>query len=119
MNKIEILRKQLRKIIVEVNTEYNSNLIQDQQDEIKNNQSILKRGTRIGRVWIHTSSRGYDISISGQSLEPKLRPAMVKIFGHESIGFKQSKKQAFWSTEDLEQINQVIIEYAKAINTIF
>jgi len=72
-----------------------------------------------GRVWIQPSTAGYDVSLSGESLEKQLYTFMKELFGHECNGYKQTnnnegtKRQPFWRTSDFKKVRAAVCHYAK------
>ena len=69
-----------------------------------------------GRIWITPSLDGYDISLSGASLQKQMYPFMKDRVGRDCDGFKQRNKdlknQPFWRVSDFELVRQAVIHYA-------
>lgn len=115
--KQKILKNELLEFIHAINTSSGDpKLVFNQQDVVRENMSISGCN---GRIWISPSSEGYDVSLSGISLEREMYGYMRALFGHECTGYKQRnankgfKRQPFWRTSDFHKVESVIERYAK------
>lgn len=71
MNQVEILCSLLEKTVSKLNQNLAIPLTLNQQEKVKKHISLSGAN---GRLWISPSKGGYDVSISGISLEDELAP---------------------------------------------
>lgn len=118
MSKTEILKSKLVNLVNELNEFNNLNLKFNQQDQNLENMSISGAN---GRLYITPSSIGYDVSLSGKSLEKNLHNSFKELFNQDCIGFKQTNKntgiitQPFWRTDDFSLVKKAVFLYSKTI----
>ncbi|MFA0252683.1 hypothetical protein AB4480_25050, partial [Vibrio sp. 10N.261.45.A4] len=85
MDKTVLLFERLVKLVELHNSQSGSNLKVLQQEKVKANISIAGGN---GRLYVHPNSEGYDVSLSGQSLEHILTPSLVDFFHRSPDGYK-------------------------------
>jgi len=117
MHPTDILKNKLTSLVEEVNqSKANHSIKFNQQAKKKENMSLSGAN---GHMWIQPSSEGYDVSLSGQSLEINLSPAMEKLFSKPCDGYKQTNNdtgkitQPFWRTDSFKLVTQAAYKYAK------
>lgn len=116
MKEVEILYSLLAKEIESLNSELNIALVLNQQEKVKKHISLSGAN---GRLWVSPSSGGYDVSISGASLERKLMPVLKAHFEREPDGFKQKNsnkgfsRQAYWRTQSFFDVQYACELYAQ------
>jgi hypothetical protein len=114
---IESLKKHLQKVVDIVNFSspfYDLKLGQ---------QLVIKGNIRInganGTLWVQPSKFGFDISLSGRSLEEQMSSFMEELFSKKCDGYKQRNKRLgkkdtpFWCTDDFENVVKAVFQYAK------
>ena len=110
--RIEDLRKRLLALQNEINAA-TARIQLHQQSVIRANMSFSGGN---GRIWITPSLDGYDISLSGASLQKQMYPFMKDRVGRDCDGFKQRNKdlknQPFWRVSDFDLVRQAVIHYA-------
>ena len=91
---IDATKKQLQQLVDFVNSQSPDKRVKfHQQDKIKKHMSI-KKGKRIdGRLCIQPTSNGYDIALSGKSLEKEMYGFMRDLCQSECSGYKQPNKK--------------------------
>jgi hypothetical protein len=116
MNRTDILLAQLRTLEAEINAAGPFVLKLNQQKVTKENMSFSGGN---GRIALQPCSDGYDISLSGKSLEAEMTPFMEHLCGRACDGFKQTNKsigkadQPFWRVKDFQFVVQAVNYYAK------
>ncbi len=116
MKQVEILYSLLDKIVSDLNASPTFQLTLHQQDVVKKHMSVSGAN---GRLWVSPSKGGYDISLSGLSLENALTGALISYFGREADGYKQKNsnkgfnRQPFWRTRDFNDVKIVCEMYAR------
>ncbi|MGV0035200.1 MAG: hypothetical protein ACNYPE_09610 [Candidatus Azotimanducaceae bacterium WSBS_2022_MAG_OTU7] len=114
----KVLKSQLKKIVDDINAGNSSSRVEfKQQRKTTANMSVTGGN---GRIYIQPSSIGYDVSLSGQSLERQMCSYMINLFGKNCDGYKQRnatqgfKRQPFWRTDDLSKVRKAIFHYASS-----
>lgn len=116
MNQVDILYSLLSDVISDINLRFRSSLVLNQQRVTKKHISLSGAN---GRLWVSPSVVGYDISVSGKSLENELVPTLKTYFGRNPDGYKQKnankgfKHQPFWRTKDFQDVQVACELYAK------
>ena len=113
----DIIKKQLLKLVDELNENIGHQKIEfTQQVKTKGNMSLCGGN---GRMWINPSSVGYDVSLSGKSIEKQLYSSMKDIFGKDCDGFKQTNNntgiitQPYWRTDSFKLVKKAAEIYSK------
>ncbi|HHX8502022.1 TPA: histidine kinase [Vibrio diabolicus] len=115
MKEVEILYSLLTKEVESLNSELNIALVLNQQEKVKKHISLSGAN---GRLWVSPSSGGYDVSISGASLERKLLPVLKAHFERKPDGFKQKNsnkgflRQPYWRTGNFGDVQYACELYA-------
>ncbi|KNH52092.1 histidine kinase [Vibrio cholerae] len=86
MNQVDILYSLLNDVVSDINHRFRSSLVLNQQKVTKKHISLSGAN---GRLWISPSIGGYDVSVSGKSLENELVPTLTSYFGRGPDGYKQ------------------------------
>jgi len=87
-----------------------------QQDAIKGNMAIM--GGENGTLWISPCSSGFDIGLSGKSLEAEMSGFMCEICKSECTGYKQKNGKVgkmdlpFWRVDDFSLVQKAAYYYA-------
>ena len=116
MSKTEVLKSKLVDLVTELNDSNDLNLKFNQQVKTIENMSISGAN---GRLYINPSSVGYDVSLSGKSLEKNLHGLFKELFNEDCTGFKQSNKntgiitQPFWRTDNFSLVKKAVLLYSK------
>jgi len=117
MSKTEILKAKLVELVNEINQQNaDQNLKFNQQVKTLEHMSISGAN---GRLYISPSSVGYDVSLSGKSLEKNLHNRFKDLFHFECTGYKQTNKntgvitQPFWRTDSFSIVKKAATIYAK------
>jgi hypothetical protein len=114
MNHIEILKTKLLHLEKEINSRKDCNIITfDQQSRTAKHMSFIGGN---GRINITPCSGGYDIALSGQSLEKQMYHFMQKLCGRKNDGYKQTKPLPhvpFWRVDNFELVKTAVLHYAK------
>jgi len=117
MHPTDILKNKLTSLVEEVNqSKANHSIKFNQQAKKKENMSLSGAN---GHMWIQPSSEGYDVSLSGQSLEINLSPAMEKLFSKPCDGYKQTNNdtgkitQPFWRTDSFKLVTQAAYKFQR------
>jgi len=113
---IETAKQQLKNLVKKINElSPGINVEFHQQDVTKKNMCI--KGCN-GRIWIEPTSKGYDISLSGNSLEKEMYGFMAELYERECDGYKQlnkrigQKKAPFWRVDNYEMMEKAVYRYA-------
>ena len=112
-NRTDILKNKLRQLESEIIASGASTLMLHQQPVTKENMSFSGGD---GRIYVQPTSDGYDISLSGRSLEKQMLKFMTDLCGRSPDGFKQTKPdrhQPFWRVSDFGLVNKAVIHYSK------
>jgi hypothetical protein len=115
--KPDILKEKLIRLVEEINASTSSTVIFKQQLKVKTNMSFFGCN---GRIYIQPSSVGYDVSLSGKSVEKTLYPLLKKLFGKECDGYKQTNGNTgiitapFWRTDNFDLVKKAVYIYAKS-----
>ncbi|GGB01009.1 hypothetical protein [Agarivorans gilvus] len=115
MNKVEVVYSLLEKVVSELNRQA---VVITLNQQVKTKKHMSLSGAN-GRLWISPSQYGYDVSLSGLSLEKQLEPTLTSYFGRECDGYKQLngnkgfKRQPFWRTDNFRDVEVVCEMYAK------
>lgn len=111
--RIDELRKKLSSLAEEINAG-KARIKLHQQTKVRGNMSFSGGN---GRIWVTPCSYGYDISLSGQSLQKQMYGFMKERVGRECDGFKQRNKdiknQPFWRVREFEIVHQAVIRYSE------
>ena len=113
--RIENLRDRLAALEQEINSSGQYNIQLHQQNVHKHHLSFSGGN---GRIWISPKAEGYDISLSGKSLERQMYPFMRDLCGRECDGYKQTnerlgkKDNPFWRVSDFELVKKAVFRYA-------
>ncbi|EJO4031858.1 histidine kinase [Vibrio cholerae] len=116
MNQVDILYSLLNDVVSDINHRFRSSLVLNQQKVTKKHISLSGAN---GRLWVSPSIGGYDVSVSGKSLENELVPTLTSYFGRGPDGYKQKnankgfKHQPFWRTKDFQNVQAVCEMYVK------
>ncbi len=116
--KVDSLKLRLQELVGEVNATNAGCLKFHQQQKTEGNMSFIGGN---GRLYVQPSSLGYDISLSGKSLEKEMYPFMRELCGSECTGYKQpnrsigKKNQPFWRVESFELVKEAVYRYSKTI----
>lgn len=117
---VEILKSQILNLVDEINESIGIKKIAfNQQAKKKENMSLTGAN---GRLWIQPTTDGYDVSLSGKSLENEMTPFLTKLFNRREDGYKQSNAsqgkldQPYWRTSDFGLVRQTAIRYAQSCN---
>jgi len=115
---IEIAKKQLQKLIDIVNSLSPENHVEfNQQDITKRNMSIVGGN---GRLTIQPTLKGYDIGLSGKSIQKDMYEFMRDLCKSECTGYKQTNKTIgkqdlpFWRVDDFNLVCKAVYKYAGA-----
>ena len=112
----EIVCKQLVKLVDEINSSNSNSKIKFNR-QIKKTKNMSLSGAN-GRLWVTPSNVGYDISLSGKSIQKQMYPFMRDLCGKECDGFKQlntklgKKNQPYWRVSDLSLVEKAAYYYA-------
>jgi len=110
----KVLQYQLENTVMELNALIDHDKLKfNQQKAVKKHMSISGRN---GRVWITPSSVGYDVSLSGKSVEKQLYPTFKIIFGSLHHGYKQSGRQPFWRTDNFTLVKRLLRNIQKQVS---
>ncbi len=121
--KVGEVKVQLIALEAEVNSQLDSGFVRikfQQQLEKDANMSFIGGN---GRIYIQPSALGYDISLSGKSLEKEMYSFMHKLCGQECTDYKQKNKskgkkdQPFWRVDDFEIVKKAVYQYARKPGT--
>lgn len=116
MNPTEILKNLLLQLEAEINST-GVHKIQFHQQRVKQNHMGFLGCN--GRLWISPSSLGYDIELSGKSLEKQMYPFMQSLCGRECDGYKQKnaklgkKDSPFWRVNDFKLVKDAVLHYSQ------
>ncbi|EMI4329422.1 histidine kinase [Vibrio cholerae] len=116
VNQVDILYSLLNDVVSDINHRFRSSLVLNQQKVTKKHISLSGAN---GRLWMSPSIGGYDVSVSGKSLENELVPILTSYFGRGPDGYKQKnankgfKHQPFWRTKDFQDVQAVCEMYVK------
>jgi hypothetical protein len=110
-------RKLLIDIVKEINTFQGSLKITfNQQARQKKNMSFCGGN---GRLWVQPVTEGYDVSLSGKSLEKQMYGFMSNLCDRECDGYKQTnmnkgkKENPFWRVADFDKVRKAAYYYAE------
>ena len=111
----DVIKDQLEELVDSINSRLSSTRIEfNQQPKTKGNMSITGCN---GRMFVQPSVEGYDVSLSGKSLENEMHDFLCKLFGKECDGYKQTntrlgkKSQPFWRVSDFQQVVEAVYRY--------
>ena len=116
MSKTKILKLKLIDLVNELNESTNGNLKFNQQAKTRENMSISGAN---GRLYVSPSSIGYDVSLSGKSVEESLYNSFKELFNQDCTGFKQTNRntgiitQPFWRIDNFELVKKAALLYSK------
>mgnify|MGYP000016414442 CR=1 FL=1 len=116
MSKTEILKSKLIALVNELNE--SSTLILKFNQQVKTLENMSISGAN-GRLYINPTNVGYDVSLSGKSLEQNLHNAFKTLFNEDCTGYKQTNRntgvitQPFWRTDDFSLVKQAALLYTK------
>ena len=116
MNQADMVYNLLSGVVVDLNSRFGCSLVLHQQKITKKHISVTGAN---GRLWVSPSIGGYDISVSGKSLEKELVPTLKSYFGRCADGYKQKNAnkgfmhQPFWRTSDFQDVQAVCQMYMK------
>lgn len=117
MSKTEIIKAHLISLVNEINTKNGYEKLKFNQQQIKLGNMSLSGAN--GRLRITHSSIGYDVSLSGKSLESNLYNSFKDLFGCECHGYKQTNRntgiitQPFWRTGNFSLVKEAALIYEK------
>ncbi|EOI8049959.1 histidine kinase [Vibrio parahaemolyticus] len=86
MNQADMVYNLLSGVVADLNSSFGCSLALHQQKITKKHISVSGAN---GRLWVSPSIGGYDISVSGKSLEKELVPTLTSYFGRCADGYKQ------------------------------
>ncbi|MUJ26331.1 histidine kinase [Aliivibrio fischeri] len=118
MSETDNVYRLLKSIVESLNYSSDSTIVLNQQLVNKSNMSLSGAN---GRLWVSPALGGFDISISGLSLEKELSPKLEKYFDRLPDGYKQKNsrkgflKQPFWRVKTSKEVEEVCIMYSKTI----
>ncbi len=117
MSDVDILKSKLNRLVDDFNeSSLIIKLAFNQQSKVLENMSISGAN---GRLWVQPSSIGYDISLSGKSLESNYYNSMKAIFGRDCDGYKQTNRntgnitQPFWRADCFRLVQEAFEMYSK------
>ena len=108
-HQLSYLVEKINQISSDVNLEFH------QQNVTKKHMCI--KGCN-GSIWIQPTLNGYDISLSGISLEKEMYGFMKELYEKECDGYKQlnkridQKKAPFWKVSNYEMMVKAVYRYA-------
>ncbi|PML05254.1 hypothetical protein BCT86_13035 [Vibrio breoganii] len=111
-----LLHRRLILLVTRLNESGYSSIKLHQQNKRKENMS-LEGG--IGRLYVQPSANGYDVSLSGASIEHLMTKQLEELFGRIPDGYKQTnatkgfKKQPYWRTDNFSHVEVVSEMYAR------
>jgi len=106
----EIACKQLLKLVEEIN-QSNSNYKIKFNRQVKQTKNMSFSGAN-GRLAVQPSSVGYDISLSGESIQKQMYGFMRNLCGKECDGYKQLNTklgkydQPYWRVADFSLVKK-------------
>ena len=112
------MKQRLQELVDEVNATSAVCLKFHQQKKTEGNMSISGCN---GRLWVQPSSLGYNISLSGKSLEKEMYPFMRQLCGKECTGYAQTNKrigkkdQPYWRVESFDTVRKAVYQYSHTI----
>ncbi|OCH23938.1 hypothetical protein [Aliivibrio sp. 1S128] len=115
MSETDNVYRLLKSIVERLNTSSGTAIVLNQQLVTKSNMSLSGAN---GRLWISPALDGFDLSISGLSLEKELSPKLEKYFNRLPDGHKQKNsnkgflKQPFWRVNTSKEVEDVCIMYS-------
>jgi hypothetical protein len=113
--RIADLKSRLAALEQEINSGGQYKVQLHQQDVHKHHLSFSGGN---GRIWISPNTEGYDISLSGKSLERQMYPFMRDLCERECNGYKQTnarlgkKDNPFWRVSDFDLVKRAVFHYA-------
>lgn len=113
---LEIVRKQLEKLVEDINAAQGNAKIKF-NCQVKQTKNMSISGAN-GRLAVQPSDDGYDISLSGKSIQKQMYPFMRDLCGKESDGYKQlnarlgKKDQPYWRIADFALVREAAFHYA-------
>ncbi len=113
MENTKILKNKLIQLESEVNSDFMHNIQFHQQKVTKENMSFSGGN---GRIWIQPFHSGYDICLSGKSIEKQMYKFMCDLCGQNHTGYKQTKPEPhapFWRVDDFKLVEKAVYNYAK------
>ena len=117
MSKAEIIKAQLISLLNEINTKNGNEKLKFNQQKVELGNMSLSGAN--GRLRVTPSNIGYDVSLSGKSLESNLYNRFKELFGCECHGYKQTNRhtgiitQPFWRTDNFSLVREAALIYAK------
>lgn len=117
LKEVEVLYSLLAKEVESLNSRFSKTLILNQQDKVKKHISLSGAN---GRLWVSPSTGGYDVSVSGISLERTLLPVLTAYFNREPDGYKQKNsnkgllRQPYWRTNNFGDVQYACGLYANS-----
>ncbi|SFK48836.1 hypothetical protein SAMN04488079_11274 [Methylophaga sulfidovorans] len=112
----DIVCKQLEKLVDEINAS-NSNYKIKFNRQVKQTKNMSLSGAN-GRLGVQPSSVGYDISLSGKSIQKQMYSFMKELCNKECDGYKQlntklgKKDQPYWRVSDFSVVKKAAYNYA-------
>ena len=113
----EIVKNQLERLVNSINSTQGDLRIKFNQ-QVKQTKNMSLTGGN-GRLYVQPSTEGYDISLSGKSLENGMYGFMSGLCKKECDGYKQlnerlgKKDQPFWRVDDFNIVREAALHYAK------
>ena len=112
----EVTKQQLQELVDRVNSTPQRNTLEfHQQTESKENMSITGGN---GRLCIRLTTKGYDIGLSGKSLEKEMYAFMCKLTSknhHDKYGFPAKEAQPKWEVDNFKKVEDAVCRYASTI----
>ena len=112
-NQTDILKSKLLLLESEILASGANSIKLNQQFVTKANMSFSGGD---GRIYIQPASDGYDVSLSGRSLQSQMLKFMTDICGKSPDGHKQTKPdlhQPYWRVSDFGLVQEAVIHYSK------
>ena len=113
----DILKSLLEKLVDSINSDQGNLKIRFNQ-QVKQTKNMSLTGGN-GRLYVQPAIDGYDISLSGKSLENEMYGFMRSLCNKDCDGYKQlnkrlgKKDQPFWRVEDFNMVRESAYHYAK------
>lgn len=115
---VEETKGRLIKLIKKINSQLEDPpFLEFHQQRIDKTHMAIKGGN--GTLWINPKKKGYDIGLSGQSLENEMYDFMVNLCDSKHQGYKQTKERLpFWRVDDFWKVEKAAFRYAGLTNKL-
>ena len=107
-------KSRLHQLVDEINKDAGYNKVRFHQQRVRKAHMSIEG--RNGRLTVKPTQKGWDLGLSGQSLEKEMYEYMCRLTGkqkHDKFGFPNRQAMPIWEVNDLKLVDKAVRHYSK------